>query len=430
MKYRQLVTPNLDPTVYNAGKILLDWYGWCLATIETAFGTARIYPNAWAAWLATTKKHEDKDFPRNVYFPIFFSGSNGDGHIALAYVNDNGQMGIWTSPYKHTPYFFTGYTSVDQLAAAYHVTFVGHSEDLAGTSIIEAVPDPTPPPAPVVEAVKPANITYTKLDNPIDLITNKQPTHWWGLGYTDYTNVVSQAELPINTPFTAYGKATRTDLDHPVYYMTEADFSQADVTGVPANNNGINTVDLSPAPVATPEPPVDIAVAVPVTTTETPTIASASPPLSPIVPVAPEKPVWQTTITNVADYRAIQDYEVDDLATDTPVSTLLTGQIVHAVVRFTKNDSLDRPVEYVMTQKSVDSGKFNGIPLAVLRVIKAIDIAEPDNDSMLQEIAESVKDFAEITIEKVKKDSVLREKIVALIARFVFRAKKTNKVKG
>ena len=45
----------------------------------------------------------------------------------------------------------------------------------------------------------------------------------------------------------AYGKAQRTDGDRPAYFMTEADFGEADKTGVPANNRGINTVDLSMA---------------------------------------------------------------------------------------------------------------------------------------------------------------------------------------
>ena len=134
--WKQEVTPNLDPTVYEGGVALGDWYGMCLATVETAFNTARIYPRAIDAWDATTAKHEDQNFPTGVYFPVWFSGYEGFGHVAFAYINDNGQMNIWTSPYKHVPYFFTGYNSIQELADGYHITYLGWSEDLAGSTLI------------------------------------------------------------------------------------------------------------------------------------------------------------------------------------------------------------------------------------------------------------------------------------------------------
>src|SRR5665213_3918779 len=98
--WKQLVTPNLDPYVYVNGALLTDWYGWCLATIECSFNSPRLYPNAWAGWLdskARNTVHEDRNWPVGVYFPIWFSGYKGLGHVAIAYVNPNGTMGIWTS---------------------------------------------------------------------------------------------------------------------------------------------------------------------------------------------------------------------------------------------------------------------------------------------------------------------------------------------
>ena len=139
MSWQQTVTPNLDPYVYNGKTLLTDWYGWCLATVETAFSAPRLYANAWAAWQANGTKHQDRNFPVGVYFPIWFSGYSGLGHVAFAYVNTAGQMNIWTSPYTHVPYFYTGYHSVDALAAAYHVTYVGWSEDISGKRVISNV---------------------------------------------------------------------------------------------------------------------------------------------------------------------------------------------------------------------------------------------------------------------------------------------------
>jgi hypothetical protein len=145
MEYRQLRQPNLDPIVYNRGKLLTDWYGMCLATVETAFDTPRLYPNAWTAWNENPDRHQDRNWPRNVYFVIFFTGAGGDGHIAIAFVDSNGNMKIWTSPYTHVPTFYTGYTSVDALARGYGITYMGWSPSLAGVQLIAPV-EQTPAP--------------------------------------------------------------------------------------------------------------------------------------------------------------------------------------------------------------------------------------------------------------------------------------------
>lgn len=160
MEYQQLRQPNLDPVVYENGKALLDWYGWCLATVETAFGTARAFATAWAAWNANPDKHQDRNWPHNVYFPIFFSGYGGAGHVAIAYVSDNGAMRIWTSPFEHVPYFYTGYTNVDTLARGYGVTYVGWSTSLSGTQLIAPVP---PPPVEAMITIDQLNQLYQQI---------------------------------------------------------------------------------------------------------------------------------------------------------------------------------------------------------------------------------------------------------------------------
>lgn len=232
MDYKQDVTPNLDPTVSSDGVVLTDWYEWCLATVETAFGTPRLYPTAWAAWEAATIKHQDQNWPIGVYFPIWFSGAGGDGHVAFAYVNSNGSMGIWTSPYEHVPYFYTGYGSVAALADGYHVTYVGWSEDLSGIRLIE----PAAPP-------------YT-----VTPITPKQVLvgsgmHEWNLSLATFDDVD-------NNPFTTAGD---NHIITAVATLVRPDFSQytyylEDVSS-PIGWNTLDCTDYTAPVVIPPTPP-------------------------------------------------------------------------------------------------------------------------------------------------------------------------------
>lgn len=236
--WKQLKTPNLDPVVYNGGVALNDWYGWCLATVETAFGTARSYPTAWAAWQATTKKHEDRNWPIGVYFPLWFSGWGGAGHVAFAFINNSGQMNIWTSPYTHIPYFYTGYHDVDVLAKGYLVTYVGWSEDLAGSSLIEFVPDVAPHPY-TVQSINPKKVVAIK------------PATKWNLDDTTW------AQFGTNTKGTIE-KGTVITVNAIAHHTLGGQYYMED----PAKAEGYNVVDMADyvePPVVTPPivtPPV------------------------------------------------------------------------------------------------------------------------------------------------------------------------------
>lgn len=159
MSWKQNVTPNLDPYVYVNGVLKTDWFGWCLATVRCAYNAPYSGLNAWSGWLYYTKfRHEDRNFPIGVYFPIWYSGYGGQGHVAFAYVNTTGQMNIWTSPFTHTPYFYTGYHDVDALARGYGVKYAGWSEDIGGMRVVEwqeDLPPQLPPPPPPVEPTLP-----------------------------------------------------------------------------------------------------------------------------------------------------------------------------------------------------------------------------------------------------------------------------------
>lgn len=156
MVYKQLATPNLDPYVYNNGKLLTSWAGWCLATVQTAFNSSRTSPTAWSEWLNVVKyKHQDRNLPSGVYVPIWFSGAGGDGHVAF-YKDGT----VWTSPRTAKPYFDT-YNSIDAVAKAYGVTYVGWSEDIGNKRVVEPVVN-TPQPTKGDEAMAITSDAYIK----------------------------------------------------------------------------------------------------------------------------------------------------------------------------------------------------------------------------------------------------------------------------
>src|SRR6185312_926566 len=150
MSCAQLVTPNLDPYIHqpngNGGTyILTDWYGWCLAYVQNAFGTGWAGSNAWEAWNDHVNiKHLDRDIPSGMYVPIWFSGYHGLGHVAIY---KDGK--VWSSPWHHKPYADV-ISSIAEVERIYGVSYVGWSEDISGKQVVEytvdQVPAPSPPP--------------------------------------------------------------------------------------------------------------------------------------------------------------------------------------------------------------------------------------------------------------------------------------------
>ena len=135
--YKQLKIPNLDPFVYQNGEALTSWLGYCLAYVQTAFGSGWAGADAWQGWAMTKKKHKDRNFPKNVYFPIWFDGwwdGYRYGHVAIAHY-DGSSLKIWSSPITNKPYADI-WTSIEQVEQNYGMTFVGWSEDIGGTTVI------------------------------------------------------------------------------------------------------------------------------------------------------------------------------------------------------------------------------------------------------------------------------------------------------
>jgi hypothetical protein len=129
---------------------------WCLAVTQTQFGVAPFAANARIAWEKNPTKHQDYNLPEGVWTTIFWLGDkNNYGHIACA-KRTGGQVEIWSSPYTHKPYFdiFKGElrSTIDQITRVYGMSgFVGWTEVLNTTRLIELVPEVQPKPEPKPE---------------------------------------------------------------------------------------------------------------------------------------------------------------------------------------------------------------------------------------------------------------------------------------
>lgn len=132
MKYKQLKTPDLNVDVIP---------GWCLAAVKDAFGVQAKYASATLGWQHSIQ-HQDKNFPENVYIPIWFSiPSVPEGHVAIL----NTYNGYIYSTSSKTSTKFTVHTSLDAMIKYYgslNLTYLGWSEDVNDIKVIEEVDMP------------------------------------------------------------------------------------------------------------------------------------------------------------------------------------------------------------------------------------------------------------------------------------------------
>ena len=111
--------------------------GWCLKYVREAFGTGS-YPYAIDAWNASNKKHYDYP-PLGITVPVFFAlGSEPAGHVAIRlddlYVASSTQSGTHPQGYLHK--------NIQDLVTVYAkynkgCTYLGWTEDLAGTILVK-----------------------------------------------------------------------------------------------------------------------------------------------------------------------------------------------------------------------------------------------------------------------------------------------------
>lgn len=149
MSWKQTIYPNLDDkklVIYAQGKVLLDWFLWCLAVTQKVFGVAPFAESAQIAWNWNNTKHQDRNLPDGCFVPIWWTGGYKNyGHVAVAKRTGN-RIQIWSSPYTRKPFFdyFEGElnTTIDTVSRIYGVAYAGWTETMNTTRVVEWVNPP------------------------------------------------------------------------------------------------------------------------------------------------------------------------------------------------------------------------------------------------------------------------------------------------
>lgn len=149
MSFKQILYPNLDNDPNNplyiwiGGKIITDWYCWCLAVIAGSFGAKGSSYSAKTAWQSCNTKHYDFNIPEKVWVPVWWEGGEY-GHIAEAY-RDGDHITVYSSPYTHKATFEVFESDniqwlLNYIGQIYGVgNFTGWSETLLDSKIIETI---------------------------------------------------------------------------------------------------------------------------------------------------------------------------------------------------------------------------------------------------------------------------------------------------
>lgn len=149
MSWKQTIYPNLDDkklVIYAQGKVLLDWFLWCLAVTQKVFGVAPFAESAQIAWNWNNTKHQDRNLPDGCFVPIWWTGGYKNyGHVAVA-KRTGSRIQIWSSPYTRKPFFdyFEGELNVtiDTISRIYGISYAGWTETMNTTRIVEWVNPP------------------------------------------------------------------------------------------------------------------------------------------------------------------------------------------------------------------------------------------------------------------------------------------------
>ena len=144
MAWKQLVQPNINISARA---------GMCLEYVDnTINATQRTYTAQIAHDTAKAKGwvHRNQNYPRGVWFVLFWSIDNGEykgqGHVALAYVGNDGAMQIHDSEVHRNAR--QPYSSIQELANWFgsvgtRLTYLGWSIGVDGTILIEETKEKT-----------------------------------------------------------------------------------------------------------------------------------------------------------------------------------------------------------------------------------------------------------------------------------------------
>ena len=138
MAYIQLIEPNINISARA---------GMCLEYVDNAVNAPKRTATAQIAYEAAKGKgwvSDNSEYPRNVWFVLFWSIDNNDyaglGHVALAFVDDDGNMQIHDSEVHRGAR--QPYTSLSELSSWFgsvgtRLTYLGWSIGVDGRQIIE-----------------------------------------------------------------------------------------------------------------------------------------------------------------------------------------------------------------------------------------------------------------------------------------------------
>lgn len=127
----QLITPNPE---------IACEPGMCLEYVRETFELPARYPSATASWEASEHKHTDKEFPDNVWVPVWYSlGDEPNGHVALR--QPDGTVWSASHPTDTTP---IQHESMQDIESYYggRLKYLGWTEDLSGEMVIDLDEDP------------------------------------------------------------------------------------------------------------------------------------------------------------------------------------------------------------------------------------------------------------------------------------------------
>jgi hypothetical protein len=240
------------------------------------------------------------------------------------------------------------------------------------------------PEAPSVP-VKVNDVVYTRLKEPINLVTIPEPTNVWNfIGAPQIVKTVTSG-----TAFTAVGKAIKeNDPTNTTYFMDEESFGQVDTSGLVGNPLGINTVDLIAPPEKTYNEPA----------ADQPTLQSENEGKVEVKVLPPDPHKFKQTYQGFlgpVDYRALGSMVIRDAEGIEPDVELSDNQIVRVGGQFEKDG-----IKYFRTQHSVTNNVWYGIPVDLLE--KVGTDSEKDVDALSAAVLGDAKREAEHAAIKKK----------------------------
>jgi hypothetical protein len=99
----------------------------CLQEVRGVFGIGAKYPSAVSAWNHAAHRHVGARPPAGAVVPVFFNTSNPYEHVAIA-IGDGRVVTINGSRWSI-------YSSIEAMASAWRVSYLGYSEDLNGVRL-------------------------------------------------------------------------------------------------------------------------------------------------------------------------------------------------------------------------------------------------------------------------------------------------------